>query len=175
MFIDPVTLVKQFGITPGMHVADIGAGSGTFALAAAQMVGPKGKVYACDVQRGLVERLRKEAEARSLTNFSCIWADAERKGGTKLADATLDGTIVANVLFQTSDREAFLRELARVVKPGGHVYFIDWADTLDPIGPKADRLVSPEKALLIFSQHGFLKERELDGGTHHYGFIFKKK
>jgi ubiquinone/menaquinone biosynthesis C-methylase UbiE len=175
MFIDPVSLVKQFGITAGMHVADIGTGSGTYALAAASIVGSKGKVYACDVQRPLVERLRREAEARSLTNFSCIWADAERKGGTKLTDNALDGTIVANVLFQIGDREAFLRELTRVVKPGGHVYFIDWADTEDPIGPKSDVVVSPETTLALFTEHGFIKERELDAGTHHYGFIFRKK
>jgi ubiquinone/menaquinone biosynthesis C-methylase UbiE len=175
MFIDPVSLVSQFGILPGMHIADIGTGSGTYALAAATLVGPKGKVYACDVQRGLVDRLRKEAEARNMTNFSCIWADAERKGGTKLADAVLDATIVANVLFQAEDKEAFLRELSRVVKPEGRVFFIDWADTEDPLGPKTASLVLPEAVLALFGKYGFTKERELDAGSHHYGFVFIKK
>jgi ubiquinone/menaquinone biosynthesis C-methylase UbiE len=175
MFIDPVSLVNQFGILPGMHIADIGTGSGTYALAAATLVGPKGKVYACDVQRGLVDRLRREAEARNLTNFSCIWADAERKGGTKLTENALDATIVANVFFQVTDKKGFMRELARVVKRGGRVYFVDWSDTLDPIGPTAEHLVPPETVLALFAEAGFQKERELDAGSHHFGFVFIKK
>ena len=61
MFSDPEKNIEQFSLGKGMHVADFGTGSGFYALAAAEAVGETGRVYAIDVQKDLLEKLKKEA------------------------------------------------------------------------------------------------------------------
>lgn len=173
-FASPTSIVDQFALLPTMHIADIGTGSGAYALAVHEHLGANGRIYACDVQRSLVERLRSEAKEKNMLNLSCIWSDAEAKNGTKLAEQSLDGVIVANILFSIENKKAFLTEITRVLKPTGKVYFVEWADSEEPFGPKNDRLITPEKAITLFADFGFTKERELRAGTHHYGMVFIK-
>ncbi|MBI2474518.1 MAG: methyltransferase domain-containing protein, partial [Candidatus Taylorbacteria bacterium] len=63
-FSDPSHNVEQFDLQSGMTVADFGTGSGYYAFAAAKAVGDKGKVYAIDVQKPLLEKLKREAVSR---------------------------------------------------------------------------------------------------------------
>jgi ubiquinone/menaquinone biosynthesis C-methylase UbiE len=57
MFAHPETILSGFDLKSGMHVADLGTGSGFYALAAAHLVGSKGRVYAIDVQKDLLDRI----------------------------------------------------------------------------------------------------------------------
>ncbi len=174
MFADPSSNVQQFGLTPGMHIADLGAGSGAYSFAAAQAVSPNGKVYACEVQKDLLTRLKNDAAEEHITNIEPIWANIEKLGGTKLGDRSMDGAIVSNVLFIVEDRPAFMAELKRIVKPAGHVYYIDWSDSFGGMGPHPDQVISVPQAKELFTKFGFTEEKTFDAGTHHYGIIFKK-
>ena len=106
MFSDPEKNIKQFGLGKGMHVADFGAGSGFYSFAAAQAVGETGRVYAIDVQNGLLTKLKNEAKnVRHLRNIEIIWADLEQVGGTKLKENSMDAIIAANVFFQLENKD----------------------------------------------------------------------
>jgi len=71
----------------GMKVADVGAGSGFYSLEAARKVGSSGRVYAIDVQKNLLERLRSQAISEGLGNVEVVWGNAEKIGGTKVREA----------------------------------------------------------------------------------------
>ena len=178
MFANPQENLEKFGLSPGTIVADLGAGSGHYAFAAAKMVKGmemEGKVYAIDVQKDLLDKIKNEANREHLTNIEIIWGNAEKIGGTKLKEASVDAVISSNIFFQVEDRETFAKEIARILKPNGRLLFIDWSDSFGGIGPKADVIVKEDQAKSFFEKNGFVIERGIQAGSHHYGLVIRKK
>ncbi len=174
-FSDPEKNLKQFGLSGAHNVADLGAGSGFFTFAAAKMLhGGLGKVYACEVLPEMVETVRADAVRHKLTNVEVLWANVEAKGGTKLADESMDAVIASNILFQVEDKNAFCKEAARILKPKGRLLLIDWTESFGHMGPHPDEVVSKEKALKLFERAGLTPSGAIDAGAHHYGIILKK-
>jgi ubiquinone/menaquinone biosynthesis C-methylase UbiE len=175
MFLDPAKTLEQFGIGTNMIVADLGAGSGFYSLAAARLnKSGSGKVYAIEVQRDLLGRIKDAAEKEQLSHIEYIWANFEKLGGTKLHDHTVDRVIVSNVMFQVEDKPTAVKEIARILKPDGKVLFIDWSESFGGMGPHPDAVFTRTKAIELFRSAGFTEESEIDAGVHHYGIIFKK-
>ena len=171
MFSDPAVNISKLGLTEGMKVADIGAGSGFYSIEAARLVGHSGRVYAIDVQKDLLERLRSAAIAEGLRNIEVIWGNAEKIGGTKLREGAVERVIASNVLFQIAKPDDFALELKRILKPGGRAMVIDWSES-SQLGPKT---VFPSmKAQTLFEKSGFTLELPFGAGEHHYGLIFKR-
>lgn len=174
MFADPLHIVEQFDIQSGARVADLGAGSGALALAAARAVGDAGRVYAIDVQKDLLERLKKEARAARLHNLEVVWGDAEKQDGTHLKDGAVDAVILSNVLFQLEDKAGATREAARILKKGGKALVVDWSDSFGRMGPDPANVVPEQTARSLFEENGFQFVKSINAGVHHYGMIFRK-
>jgi ubiquinone/menaquinone biosynthesis C-methylase UbiE len=175
MFSDPEKIISQLEIHDNMFVADLGAGSGAYSFAIAERLKNKeGKIYALEVQKDLVARIKTEASARHLTNIEILWADIEQSGGTKLRDNSIDLAIVANVMFQVEDKMGLIEETRRIVKPGGMVLVVDWTDSYSNMGPHKDMVVSEQNAKELFMKKGFVVEKNIPAGSHHYGIVFKK-
>jgi len=178
MFANPQEILEKFGISPGTIVADLGAGTGHYALAASKMVKGKdidGKVYAIDVQKDLLDRLKNEANREQLTNLEIIWGNAEKVGGTKLRDDSVDVVIASNIFFQIEEKENFAKEIARILKSNGRLLFIDWSGASKGIGPHANMVVTESQAKDFFEKNGFAVERSVPAGSHHYGLVIRKK
>jgi ubiquinone/menaquinone biosynthesis C-methylase UbiE len=174
MFADPVKILKQFGIMHDMVVADLGAGSGFYSIPAGRLAS-HGKVYAIEIQKDFLTTLRINANHSHVLNVECLWGDVESIGGTKLADGIVDRVIASNILFQTKDKYKFRDECNRILKKGGKLLLVDWSDTVGSLGPKNEQIISKEKALNLFEQKGFIFEKEIEAGEHHYGMIFIKE
>lgn len=173
MFADPEQIIRQCNLTEGMQVADLGAGSGAYTVAAARHA-RGGKVYAVEVQKELLARIQNEAARAHLTNIEVLWGNIEKYGGTKLKDVSIDFVIASNVLFQVDDRAAFVREVARIIKPGGRVLLVDWSDSFGGMGPSGESVITKPRAESLFVSAGFSVEKEVSAGAHHYGIVFKK-
>lgn len=174
-FAEPEHNIEQFMIPSGSRVADLGAGSGLYSLAAARVVGITGTVLSVEVQKDLITRLQTAARVEGLSNLEVIWGDIEKLGGTKIRDMSIDAAIVSNVLFQVEDRRVFALELKRILKPGGKVLIIDWADSYGGMGPKPEQIVSEQDVKGLLEKHDLVFERTIDAGDHHYGLIFRNK
>ena len=175
MFSDPQKNIEQFDLGDGNYVADFGSGTGFYTFAAAAVVGRSGKVYAIDVQRDLLERLKTEArDVKHLNNVEIVWADLEHVGGTRLRENSLDAVISANTFFQLEHKDNACEEIKRVLKPGGRVLFIDWSSSFGGIGPQPKDVFFEEKAKELFEKHGFKEDRAIGAGAQHYGIIFRK-
>ena len=174
MFSNPKLNLEQFGLEKGMKVADLGVGAGFYAIEAAKLIGEKGRVFCVDVQKELVAEVKKVAEKEGLLNVEAIWGDIEKLEGTQIKNAITDAVIVSNVLFQVEDREKFVEEVARILKPAGKVLVVDWMDSFAGMGPHKDHIVTEEKAKFLFTAKGFLIEKKISAGDHHYGFIARK-
>lgn len=173
-FSNPSQILEEVGISKGMVIVDVGSGSGHYAFASARLTGNDGKVYALEVQKDLVEKLKKDSERNGLINVSPIWCNVEKIGGTKLADKVADLIIVANVFFQIEDKKVFLNELSRIIKDNGFVLLVDWLDSFGGLGPTSDLVVREDQAVSLFENIGFKKNRNVHAGAHHYGIIFSK-
>jgi len=170
MFSDPASNLSKLQIANSMKVVDIGAGSGFYTIVAAKMVGVSGRVYAVDVQKDLLDRLRSMGQSQGLNNIEIVWGDAEKIGGTKLREGLADRVIVSNILFQVENADDLALEVKRITKIGGKVLIVDWSEN-SSLGPK---VIFPEsKALMLFEKHGFVLDSTFNAGDHHYGLIFK--
>ena len=172
MFTNPEQNILSLGLIEGMRVADFGAGTGFYSKAASGKVGYTGKVYAVEVQKDLVKKLEADIKQWGYTNIECIWGDIERKGGTKIADRSMDAVIVSNVLFQAEDKIGLIDETKRVLKKKGKVLLIDWSGSFGGMGPTEDHVVTENKARELFEKRGFVFERNISAGAQHYGIIF---
>lgn len=174
-FSDPEHNIEQFSLQSGAHVADFASGSGFYALAAAKAVGNAGRIYALDVQKDLLQKLKNEAERRLLHNIEVIWADLEQPAGSHLRENMLDAVIISNALFQMENKDALVIEAKRLLKPKGRVLVVDWADSFGGIGPAGDKILQESKARELFEKGGFTFLSQIRAGDHHYGLIFGKK
>ncbi len=174
-FSDPPHTISQFDLQSGSIVADLGAGTGILSILIARAVGDKGKVYAIEVQKNLLDRLANHAkEERVHATIEALWGDIERTNGTHLKDAMVDAVVASNVLFQIADKEGFVAETKRILKPGGKVLLIDWTESFHGMGPHIDHVVTGPEARRLFERGGFNYVKKIDAGAHHYGFLFKK-
>ena len=174
MFSDPEENIKQFSLGKGTYVADLGSGAGFYSFSAAEAVGSDGHVYAIDVQKDLLQKLKKEAQLRHLSNIDIVWADLEHLGGTKLREVSIDAAIMANVLFQLGQKDNAIMEVRRILKKGGRLLLVDWLSSFGGMGPQPQDVLSKEKAIELLKKHGFTVDREISAGAQHYGIIFRK-
>lgn len=169
MFSDPASNLAKLGLIDGQKVVDLGAGSGFYSIEAAKKVGGSGRIYAVDVQKNLLERLRSVAATNGIRNIEVVWGNAEKIGGTKLREAIADRVIASNVLFQIEKPDEFCLEIKRILKPGGKVMVVDWSG-VTPLSPKV--IVPATKAQMLFEKNGFKLENSFSAGDHHYGLVF---
>jgi len=174
MFSDPVKIIEQCGIQAGMDIADLGSGSGFYSIATARALASTGRVYAIDAQKDLLSKLKNEAVKEHLYNIEVIWGDIEKPNGTKLRDFSVDLVLLCNILFQLEDKKNVIKEIQRILKPGGRVLAVDWTDSFGGIGPKPDLVIDKKKMVGMFESIGFHLDREISAGSHHYGLIYKK-
>jgi ubiquinone/menaquinone biosynthesis C-methylase UbiE len=173
--IDPNAVLEKAGVRADATVVDIGCGNiGHFVFPAAKAVGPHGHVYAVDIQKGVLSGIQSRAKQEGASNMETIWGDAERAGGTRIANEACDVTLVINNMYQAKDRTAFLREAARITKRGGRVLVIDWKPTASPIGPPAASRVSSEAVKNDAMNAGLRLTEAYDAGPYHWGLLFTK-
>jgi ubiquinone/menaquinone biosynthesis C-methylase UbiE len=113
-FHPPRNTLAVVGIKRGDTVLDFGCGRGGFTVAAAEMVGPEGKVFALDVHPLAIKLVRTEIRRWDLANVETIQSD----GPTGLADESVDVVLLYDVFHDLASPETVLAELARVMKPG---------------------------------------------------------
>ena len=115
----PDKLLQRSGIKEGMHVLEVGCGSGAFTSFVARVVGEKGKVYALDIQPAMLKQLEKKLskpENKDIKNIELINSSAYE---LPFDDNSLDLVYMITVLQEIPDRNKALQEARRVLKPGG--------------------------------------------------------
>ncbi len=114
----PDQIMDALQIAEGAKVADIGAGAGWSTIRIARRVGPRGLVYAQDVQRQMLEAIRRRVAKEGLVNVETRLGEGSNPN---LPFNSLDAVLVLDVYPEVEDRVTFLRNLARSLKPGGRI------------------------------------------------------
>jgi len=172
-FVIPEVVATHFHLKEGDVVADFGAGSGYFLRVLSLAVGPSGKVFACEIQKNLVEKLGDLIRLQGLGNVTPLWCDLEELQGIKLREGVLDAALLVNTLFQLEDKPTAVREMRRTLRRGGVLHLIDWTESFGGLGPQPQHVVTATMATDLMEEHGFILEREYPAGDHHYGIAFR--
>jgi len=113
--VGPELLISRLDLAPGMRVLDAGCGPGRLTIPLARAVGPSGEVVALDGQGAMLAKLEERLGAERLTNVRPVQAGL----GEGVLRGPFDRVLLALVLGEVRDREAAVRELYAVLKPGG--------------------------------------------------------
>jgi len=108
---------------PGTIVADIGAGDGRYAFAAARLVGPSGKVFATEIDQEKLAALKSEVTKRHLTNVIVI---DSKEADTHLPAECCDAIFLRRVYHHLTKPAEFDQSLLRTLKPGGRLAIIEF-------------------------------------------------
>ncbi len=171
-FLNPEGILQETGIfQPGMKVGDFGCGAGYFSLPLAKMVGESGHVFAIDVLQSALDALSQKASLAHIDGIiTPIRANLEKAGATNIPNASLQVVVLANILFQSDEKEAIIKEAKRVLEPRGFLIVIDWNPDA-PLGPKGYN-VSKDEITGLASHAGFSVKREFPVDAYHYGLLF---
>jgi ubiquinone/menaquinone biosynthesis C-methylase UbiE len=128
-------VIKWLALKPGMVIADIGAGSGVFSLPMAKLVAPGGKIYAVDIQQGLLDYIGKQAKEEKIVNIHTVLGGYD---DPKLPKNDVDMAFISDVLHHIEHRALYLKTLAKYLKPKSQIVVIEM-DPHDPNTPHKDQ------------------------------------
>jgi ubiquinone/menaquinone biosynthesis C-methylase UbiE len=146
-------IVAALELTPGMAVADIGAGTGFFTQLFADKVGPTGKVYAVDIALRFLERIAAEAKKHGQRQVVTILCNQD---STNLPRASVDLVFLSDVYHHLEKPEKTLASIHQALRPGGRLVVIEF----DRVEGKSSEFVLKH---VRASQAVFRKEIETAG------------
>jgi SAM-dependent methyltransferase len=120
---EPDLALRLLKIAKGSAVGDVGAGSGYMSLRLARIVGAEGKVYAVDVQAGMLQLLQQNAARARLTNVVPVLGTID---DPKLPAAALDLIIMVDVYHEFSEPQKMLQRMREALKPGGRLVLFEY-------------------------------------------------
>ncbi len=115
----PDEFINAAGIKPGMHVLEIGCGSGAFTTFVARAVGSEGQVEALDIQPGMLQQLERKLDLPENSDIQNIKLHQANAYDLPIDDSILDLVYMITVLPEIPDQTRALAEIHRVLKPGG--------------------------------------------------------
>jgi ubiquinone/menaquinone biosynthesis C-methylase UbiE len=119
--------IAALKIKPGQIVADIGAGTGVFSFAFVSSVRAGGKVYAVDIEQGLIDHITEKATEQGMSNF--VHGVLGEFTDPNLPE-NIDLAFINDVLHHIEDRAGYLKNLAAYLKPGGRIAVIDFRQNM---------------------------------------------
>jgi len=120
----PEVVVHSLALQSGNHVADLGAGGGYFTFRLADAVGPTGKVYAVDIDKGNLEYIASQAAKRGYRNVETVLAKPD---DPLLPAQGIDLIFTCNTYHHLTDRTNYFQSAARYLRPSGRIAIIDLA------------------------------------------------
>ena len=119
LFWNPQRRLKDIPLKEGMAVVDYGCGPGRYTLPIAKVVGPKGKVFAVDIQPLAISMVKEKAFRESLANIEPILVDSYNTG---IQGSSIDLVLLVDTFHQIKDYDALFREIHRVLKQDGMLF-----------------------------------------------------
>lgn len=153
-------IVAALDLSPGMTVADIGAGTGAFLAPLHAGIGADGKLYAVDIVPAFLEHLRARAQAEALTNVEVVEGTPT---DVMLPDASIDLLFLCDVYHHIEYPSVFARSLHRALRTDGRLIVVEFERIEGKTSPAMLKHVRQDKATLIaeLTAEGFVLEHEI--------------
>jgi ubiquinone/menaquinone biosynthesis C-methylase UbiE len=172
--IDPGTLWAELNLPQGITFLDLGCGQGNYSLAAADLIGPAGMVYAVDLWEEGVASLKERAAREGLANLKALVAGA---GRVPIESLSVDVGFMATVLHdlvEAGTAAGALTEVARVIKAGGRLAIVEFDKIDGPPGPPRHIRLAPAEVEALVAPYGFARQETVKLGPYNYLITFVK-
>lgn len=165
---NPEEIIELLELKPSYVVADLGCGSGYFAVPISRKVK---KVYGVDVQKEMLEYLDEKIQKQNIRNIETVLSEEDE---IPLQDKSVDLLLSVNTLHEFRDKEKTVKEMRRILRPKGKVAIIDFRKEDTSFGPPVAIRVSKKQAEQLFANQGLtvLKTHNL---KYHYLIVFQKE
>ncbi len=165
----PHEVLAALALEPGEIVADIGSGSGYFALRFAAHVGQAGRVFAVDIDPALVRHLNRRVRDLGLRNVQTVLAEPD---DPLLPDGSIDRFVIVDTWHHIEKQAEYLALMKRMLKPGGQVVMIDFQKRELPVGPPLAMKIAREDLLRQMQANGFRLLKEHGFLPYQYFLVF---
>jgi len=116
-------IMAQLHLKAGMHVADIGSGTGLFVEPISRAVGDTGKLYAVDIVPKFIEHIKERAKEAGLTNVETVLC---KEDSVELPPASIDFAFICDTYHHFEYPQDTMGSLYRALRPGGEVVIVDF-------------------------------------------------
>ncbi|MFX1377412.1 MAG: class I SAM-dependent methyltransferase [Promethearchaeota archaeon] len=153
-FHPPQKKIDKADIKTGDIVLDYGCGPGSYTLAASDVVGPSGKIFAVDINPLAIKKVKEKAGRKGVENIETIMTDCD----TGLDNESIDVIFCFDVLHDIGNKECILNEFYRLLKTNARLSF-------------NDHHMKEEEIISLIRNKGLFELEEKKGKTYN----FKKK
>jgi SAM-dependent methyltransferase len=162
----PDEVVRWLALAPTARVADLGAGTGYFAVRLARAV-PNGRVWAEDIEPSLVAHMQQRFAREGVVN---AFASLGTEDSPLLAEP-VDLVLVVDTYHHISNRPAFFQRVRERLRPGGRVVIVDFRED-SPMGPPREHRLAPAVVTREMTEAGFRAGPTLDTLPNQYVLSF---
>lgn len=153
---------------------DVACGAGKYSIAASEIIGSEGVIYAIDLWEEGINILRQTVAEKDIKNIRPVLGDVNKR--IPVEDRSIDVVLMATVLhdlIEVNAEKGTLNEVRRVLKPGGRLVIIEFKKIEGPPGPPVAIRLTPEETDKIVSAYGFKQEKVIDVGQYNYLSLFR--
>ena len=168
---DPDLAMRLIRVQRGSTVADLGAGSGYFTVRLARAVGAAGKVYAVDIQPGMLELLQRAVTKERFTNVIPVLGAAD---DPRLPAESLDLVMMVDVYHELASPQVTLGHLKRALKPGGRLVLLEYRAEDPDVPIRPEHKMTKAQVKLEIEHEGFKQQRVYDDLPRQHLIIFTR-
>lgn len=153
-------MIGSLGVKPGMTVCDMGCGNGFYTVQLAKMVGPKGKVYAVDIQPKMLEFLKERTDKAKVSDnvvpvLGELW-------DPKLPEGKIDLILLVDVYHEFSHPVHMLAAMRKSLAPGGQIVLVEYRGEDPEVPIKPEHKMTKEQVKKELTANGFKLKKEFD-------------
>jgi ubiquinone/menaquinone biosynthesis C-methylase UbiE len=152
----PTKAIAALQIRQGQVVADVGAGSGYYTMLLSAAVGPRGRVYATDIQPEMLAMIRKKIERKPVSNVELVLGTPTE---SRLPDGAIDLVLMVDVYHELARPQTFLQSLQRALKPGGRLVLIEFRKESDRVPIREEHKMTVREARIELEAEGYRFDR----------------
>jgi ubiquinone/menaquinone biosynthesis C-methylase UbiE len=165
--LNPKDTLRRIGLGENDVICDIGAGTGIFTMAAAQIT--NNKIYALEIDDEMLKIIDEKAKSHGASNIEIMKVKDNK---FDLADHTVDLALMVTVLHEIENKEVFLKEIKRLVKNNGRIMVIEFHKQETPMGPPVPHRISKDEVKKAIGESGFRVAKDFDLGDDFFCLLF---
>ncbi|MEL7660809.1 class I SAM-dependent methyltransferase [Acetobacterium wieringae] len=166
----PVETLEKLGLQAADVFADIGCGIGYFTIPAAKMIGDN-SAYALDTSPEMLAEVVQRSEAAGLNNIKTVKTE---ELDLLIPDEAVSFALLVNVIHEIVDKNQFLEETSRILKPGGKLAIVDWEKAQTEMGPPIDHRIAKDDVIAMLEEIGFYCQKTQSFTENFYGLVMVK-